>query len=73
MVGAITTMAKIPDEWRNLPAVLSIQDVADLMQVHFNTVNNWIKEGKIKAFKQGRIVRIYRDEFFRFAGVSEED
>ena len=66
---SVALMTKIPREWQDLGPVLSIQDIKDLMNVHENTVKKWIAEDKLPAFKQGRVIRIYRSDFLRFAGV----
>lgn len=68
----VAVMTKIPKEWENLNPVLSVQDVSQLMNVHENTVKGWINKGDLPAFRQGRVIRIYRTDFFRFAGVDEE-
>lgn len=40
-------------------------DVCKIFKVSLGTVNNWIKEGKIKAVKIGRSVRISEEEIDR--------
>lgn len=48
------------------PEGLSIQTVAALLDVHENTVRNWIKGGFIKAIRTGpHLIRIPRDEVSR--------
>lgn len=71
MIGT-AVMTKIPKEWQNLAPVLSVQDVATLLDVHENTVKNWVRDSQLPAFKQGRVIRIHRHDFLKFAGVSEE-
>ncbi len=41
---------------------LSITQVAELLNVHRNTVVNWINEGKIPARKFGGVWRILRSD-----------
>lgn len=43
----------------------TIYEVAELFGVHWQTVRNWIKEGKIKAIKIERTVRIPDEEIER--------
>lgn len=43
----------------------TICEVAELFGVHWQTVRNWIKEGKIKAIKIERTVRIPDEEIER--------
>lgn len=40
-------------------------DVCKIFKVSLGTVNNWIKDGKIKAIKIGRAVRIPEEEIDR--------
>jgi excisionase family DNA binding protein len=48
------------------PEGLSIQTVAALLDVHENTIRNWIKAGYIKAVRTGpHLIRIPRDEVVR--------
>lgn len=43
----------------------TVYEVAELFGVHWQTVRNWIKEGKIKAIKIERTVRIPDEEIER--------
>lgn len=36
----------------------TVAEVAEYFQVHFKTVQRWIREGKLPAFKVGRAYRI---------------
>ena len=45
----------------------TIQEVADLLQVHQMTVRNWINDGKIKSLRiSERNIRISKAELDRF-------
>jgi len=44
------------------PPLLTVEDVAWLLQVHKNTVYNWIHSGKLYAFKVGRDWRIPKEQ-----------
>lgn len=45
---------------------ISIQLAAYLLEVHENTIYNWIREGRIEAIRVGpRLIRIPKDEIKR--------
>jgi len=46
----------------------TVQEAADFLKVHINTVKRWIKEGRIKAVKIDRHWRIRRSEIDRVLG-----
>lgn len=54
-------------------AYFTIQEFADELNIHHNTVRNMIKNGKLHAFKlnpgKRSIFRIPGSEFFRIAEV----
>lgn len=52
--------------------LLSCKDIAYLMNVHVNTVYNWIHAGKLRAFKVGRDWRIRYDDL-QFLGENAAD
>lgn len=39
--------------------VYTVEQAAEYLQVHYNTIRRWIKQGVIPAFKIGRFWRIY--------------
>jgi len=43
----------------------TIYEVAEIFGVHWQTVRNWIREGRIKAVKIGKSVRISIEEIER--------
>ncbi len=45
---------------------LTVEQVAEMLQVHWQTVLNYIKSGKINALKLGKGYRIARKEIDRF-------
>lgn len=48
----------------------SIQEVATIFNVHYQTIRNWINDGTIKAVKIGNTVRIPDEEIERIkAGI----
>lgn len=49
----------------------TIKEVADLMNVHENTIRNWMKSGKLKSYKFDKAVRISKDDLKDFVASSE--
>lgn len=45
---------------------LTVEQVADLLQVHWQTVLNYIKSGKLKALRLGKGYRINKSELDQF-------
>ena len=52
------------EEKRSRP--LNVEEVAEYLQIHPNTIFKWIKAGKLKAYKVGREWRIKRDDLDSF-------
>lgn len=50
----------------------TIQEVADMFNVHYQTIRNWIKQGKIKVFKVNNTVRISDEEIKKIQKVQSE-
>lgn len=44
----------------------TIQETADLLGVHHQTIRNWIRQGTLKAAKLGTHWRISAEEIARF-------
>ncbi len=44
----------------------TVEDIAKELEVSVDTVRNWIKAGRLEAFKVGRDYRISREQFQRF-------
>ena len=53
----------------------TIEQAAEYLQVHYNTIRRWIKQGIIPAFKVGRFWRIYGRDLLALnkLGESEEE
>lgn len=45
---------------------LTVEQVAKTLQVHWQTILNYIKNGKLKAVKLGKGYRISKEELKRF-------
>ncbi len=56
-------------DYRDLPAVLDILGAAAILDVHPDTIRNWMKSGELRAVKLGRLWRIPRHELLRALGV----
>lgn len=41
-----------------VPAVVTVAEAANLMKVHEQSVRNFIRDGRLKAIKRGRYIRI---------------
>lgn len=48
----------------------TVEQVAELLKVHWQTVLNYIKSGKLKAVKLGKGYRISRDAFNEFVNTN---
>jgi excisionase family DNA binding protein len=53
--------------------LLSIKEFAQKLGIHWQTVRNYINEGKIKSVKIGRVVRIPLDEINRLTQATQEE
>jgi len=45
---------------------LTVEQVSELLQVHWQTVLNYIKGGKLKAIRLGKGYRIQKEELDKF-------
>jgi excisionase family DNA binding protein len=56
-------MAEQEDKFKDLPDMLTLQQAADILNVHPNTLRNWDNDGILKAVRYGkRGDRRYRKE-----------
>lgn len=46
--------------------VYTLQEIEDLLQVTRRTTYNWIKDGKLKAFKVGKSWRVTKEALEEF-------
>jgi predicted adenylyl cyclase CyaB len=51
--------------------LLTVKEAASLLKVHWQTIRNYIKEGKIKAHKVGRNIRIRESELNKLIGQND--
>ncbi len=47
--------------WERLPAILTSEDVCEILGIHSNTLIRYRKEGRLKMVKAGRSYQISRD------------
>jgi excisionase family DNA binding protein len=45
---------------------LTLQDIADELKVHVETVREWIRNKQLVAYKFGRDYRVKREDFEQF-------
>ncbi len=50
---------------------LTVEQVSDLLQIHWQTVLNYIKSGKLRAVRLGKGYRISSEEINRFIKVNQ--
>jgi len=53
--------------------LLTVRQVAQKLQVHFRTIERYIREHKLKALRLGRYLRVRRSELNRFLSELETD
>lgn len=49
----------------NQEYIMSIKEVSNFLEVHENTVRNWIKEGRLRAEKNEKSYKINRSDVFK--------
>ena len=52
--------------------VYTLKEVEDLLQVTQRTLYNWIKDGKLRAFKAGRQWRVTKEALEEFTQIGTE-
>lgn len=63
-------MTELP-EMAGLPPLLTVQEVADFLQVHRATVYREADRGKLNLQKSGGLTRIRRSELDRYLRANE--
>lgn len=59
--------------WEDVPVVLDTEQVAELLNVHINTIKVWTKEGNLPSFKMGRARRFHKADVMRFIGLQPDE
>ena len=57
--------------WRDVPVLLTVAETARIADVHYNTIQNLVKSGKLKAKKIGREWRISKKDLMGYLGLGE--
>lgn len=57
---------KIPITPDNLPVVLSVQQLADVLQIGRNSAYDLVKSGQIRSIRIGRTIRIPQSALFDY-------
>lgn len=63
----------INPNWDDVPSVMGTQQVADLLQVHINTVKKLITTGKLAAFRVGRVYRVNKVDLLEYIKGSHNE
>lgn len=53
--------------------MLTMEETAKMLRVHYNTIRNWVKQGKITYFKKGGVIRIPKEEIEKRITKEKED
>ena len=51
---------------------LTVEQISDKLQVHWQTVLSYIRKGQLKAFKLGKGYRVAREDFEAFISALKE-
>lgn len=57
---------KIPITSNNLPVVLSVQQLAEVLQIGRNSAYDLVKSGQIRSIRIGRTIRIPQSALFDY-------
>lgn len=53
-------------DWEDVPMVLNTRQVAEILNVHINTVKNLVSKKQLPAFKIGKALRINKEDLQQF-------
>lgn len=59
-------------QYKTLPKLLKVSEVADFTCTHERTVRRWIRDGRLRAVEAPEGVRIHRRALWRFLGLDLE-
>jgi putative molybdopterin biosynthesis protein len=51
----------------------TVQEVADSLNVHPNTIRNWVNSGELKSYKLGNTLRISKEDLEKFLEKNKQD
>ena len=52
------------------PDILTVEEVCEALRMEFNAVYNLLNEGKLKAYKNGRVWRITKQALIQYVSES---
>ena len=58
-------------EVRNLEKIYTVEEVAQIINIHPHTVRIWLKSGKLKGIKAGSVWRIKESQLQNFLKENE--
>ena len=61
------------DDSETAPELLTLQDAADRLKVHYMTAYRWVRRGDLPAFKAGGRLRVRAEDVARFVSSREVD
>jgi len=62
------SMPKSPNNKKNVPELLTLQEACDILKCHPNTLRQWDKNGVLPAIRIGvkRVMRYKKDDIMKF-------
>ena len=51
----------------------TVQELADSLNVHPNTIRNWINSGDLKSYKLGNALRISKEDLEKFLEKNKQE
>ena len=65
--------ATLPDNQDDLPMVLRVSEVAEVLRVDPDTVYSMVRRGELPVIRVGRVFRFSRDQLMQFVEGSRPD
>ncbi|WP_043801770.1 helix-turn-helix domain-containing protein [Deinococcus gobiensis] len=59
----------LADQFRNMPTLLKVSEVAEFTSTHERTVRRWIRDGRLGAVEHPSGLRVPRRALWRFLGL----
>lgn len=56
--------------FEHYPDILTVEEVCEALRMGFNAVYNLLNEGKLKAYKNGRVWRITKQALIQYVSES---
>ncbi|MTV25164.1 helix-turn-helix domain-containing protein [Nitriliruptoraceae bacterium ZYF776] len=64
--GRTDAATTLPDDQDELPMVLRVSEVAELLRVDPDTVYSMVRRGELPVIRVGRVFRFSRDQLIQF-------